>query len=138
MWREFSVLQQTAKPMKKKRLTKAEEEIMQIIWDKEPCVTGDVIRGLEQRLGKKPAHSTVSTMLRILVEKGFLQFKALSRHTRIYTTCLQREDYLKQKVQRLAEDYFDNSIGRLVSFLVKEKFPDNEKLARLAAMLEEE
>ncbi len=124
--------------MKKKQLTQAEEEIMQIVWDKEPCMTGDVIRELEQRTGKKPAHSTVSTMLRILVEKGFLQFKALNKHSRIYTAHLQRESYLKQQVRHIARDYFNNSIRGLVSFLVKEEFPDNEKLARLAAMLEEE
>ncbi len=124
--------------MKQQQLTRAEEEIMQIIWEKGPCITGQIIKELEERTGKKPANSTISTMLRIMAEKGFLDFKRLGTYANLYYPKLQKEEYLKQKVERLRQNYFDGSLGRLVSFLVKSETLSDEERRQLAALLEEE
>ncbi len=123
--------------MKKKLLTKAEEEIMQIIWEMGECSTGDVLQMLEKQSGKRPAHSTVSTMLGILVRKQILDFRKVG-NSRLYTPKLKRDDYLRQTLQHLSDTYFGNSINRLVSFLVKSKPLDEKTRQKLIRLLEEE
>ncbi len=106
--------------MQLQKLTKAEEEIMQIIWELGPCTVSDVRNYIHQKLGqKKPPHSTISTMIRILEKKGFLNHKAYGR-TYEYRPVITKEDYSKFSLDTLVKDYFDGSMNRLVSFLVEE------------------
>lgn len=118
-------------------LTKAEEEIMQVIWHIGPSTVGQVRDEMEKNSAEKPAHSTISTMLRILVEKGFLTYKAYGR-TFEYSPVLSKEDYSRQSLQKLVSDYFGGSMNRLVSFLVEEKELDMRTLNELLEKLEEE
>lgn len=118
-------------------LTKAEEEIMQVIWHIGPSTVGQVRDEMEKNSAEKPAHSTISTMLRILVEKGFLTYKAYGR-TFEYSPVLSKEDYSRQSLQKLVSDYFGGSMNRLVSFLVEEKELDMRTLNKLLEKLEEE
>ena len=122
-----------------KKLTKAEEEIMQIIWEIAPCTVADIRNYMEQELGmKKPPHSTVSTMVRILDDKkGFLKHTAYGR-TFVYEPAVSKEEYSHQSVQKLVRDYFGGSMNRLVSFLVKEEDLSLGELNELMDKLEEE
>lgn len=122
-----------------KKLTKAEEEIMQIIWEITPCTVADIRNYMEQELGmKKPPHSTVSTMVRILDDKkGFLKHTAYGR-TFVYEPAVSKEEYSRQSVQKLVRDYFGGSMNRLVSFLVKEEDLSLNELNELVDHLEEE
>ena len=98
-----------------KKLTKAEEEIMQIVWEQGESTVGSVRDYLSaQTGGKKPPHSTISTMLRILADKGFLEFRAYGR-THVYTPAVSKSQYSKQSLRRLVSDYFGGSTNRLVS-----------------------
>jgi len=122
-----------------KKLTKAEEEIMQIIWEIAPCTVADIRNYMEQELGmKKPPHSTVSTMVRILDDKkAFLKHTAYGR-TFVYEPAVSKEEYSRQSVQKLVRDYFGGSMNRLVSFLVKEEDLSLNELNELVDQLEEE
>ncbi|MCG8326951.1 MAG: BlaI/MecI/CopY family transcriptional regulator [Chitinophagales bacterium] len=122
-----------------KKLTKAEEEIMQIIWEIAPCTVSDIRNYMVERMGmKKPPHSTISTMVRILDDKkGFLNHTAYGR-TFVYEPAVSKEDYSRQSLDTLVRDYFQGSANRLVSFLVEEKDLSLKELSELIEKLEEE
>ncbi|MEL6637055.1 MAG: BlaI/MecI/CopY family transcriptional regulator [Bacteroidota bacterium] len=113
--------------MQKKRLTKAEEEIMQLIWKLERCTVSDIRQMIAtEQGGNKPPHSSISTIVRILEEKGFIDHKAYGR-TYEYFPLVSKEEYSSRTLRKLVTDYFDGSMQNLVSFLVvKEKLDPKE------------
>ena len=111
-----------------KRLTKAEEDIMQIIWRLDRCTVSDIRDDIQQGTGKgKPPHSTISTIVRILDDKGFLDHKAYGR-TYEYFPLITKKDYSRRTLKKFVSDYFEGSMNELVSFLVKEKNIDVDEL----------
>ena len=111
------------------QLTKAEEEIMQIIWRLERCLVSDILIHIEEELGlDKPPHSSISSIVRILESRGFVSHKAYGR-THEYFPIVAKEDYTKSTVKKLVTDYFEGSMGNLVSFLVKEQKLDIKELS---------
>ena len=120
-----------------KKLTKAEEEIMQVLWELGEGAVGDIRTKLAEKTGgKMPAHSTISTMMKILNEKGFVDYKAYGR-TFVYRAQLSKDDYSKQSLHTLMQDYFGGSANRLVSFLVKGKDLSLEELNDLVERLDD-
>jgi len=115
------------------RLTKAEEDIMQIIWQLERCTVSDIIKELGE---PKPPHSTISSVVRILEKKEFLDHKAYGR-TYEYFPIITKEIYSKRTLKKLVTDYFEGSMNSLVSFLVKEKDLDVKDLNELLQQLDE-
>ena len=125
-----------------KRLTKAEEEIMQIIWKIGPCTVSEIRAYIEQELGlPRPPHSTISTIVRGLDNqekgKGFLGFKAYGR-TYLYHTLVSKEMYSKQTLRKFVSEYFEGSMNRLVSFMVQEADLSLQDLTALLQDLEED
>ena len=111
-----------------KRLTKAEEEIMQIIWQLERCTVSDIRDFIQKESGgEKPPHSTISTIVRILEEKGFVAHKAYGR-TYEYFPEVSKADYSSKTLKKFVTDYFEGSMNNLVSFLVKEENLDLDDL----------
>ena len=120
-----------------KKLTKAEEEIMQVLWELGEGPVGDIRAKLAEKAGgKMPAHSTISTMMKILIEKGFVDYKAYGR-TFVYRAQLSKDAYSKQSLYTLIQDYFGGSANRLVSFLVKGKDLSLEELNDLVERLDD-
>jgi predicted transcriptional regulator len=120
-----------------KKLTRAEEEIMQAIWALGEATVGDIRTWLEaQPEPAHPAQSTVSTIARILLDKGFLEHKAYGR-TFVYSPRISKEEYSRQSIQSILSDYFDGSANRLVSFLVKQEDLSLEELNALIEKLNE-
>ncbi|MFN4246560.1 MAG: BlaI/MecI/CopY family transcriptional regulator [Flavipsychrobacter sp.] len=118
--------------MKRKKtlqsLTKAEEEVMQIIWQLDRCLVRDVI----EHLGDPDIpHSTVSSVVRILEKKGFVDHKAYGK-THEYFPIITKEEYAQHGVQSLMEKYFGGSPKKLVSFLVEK---EDMKLKELNELL---
>jgi predicted transcriptional regulator len=99
-----------------KRLTKAEEEIMQLIWDHGPTTVSDLI---EHMGTPKPPHSSISSIVRILEKKEFVGHKAYGR-TYEYYPIITKSAYSKFSLKKLVSQYFEGSMNELVSFLVKE------------------
>ena len=117
-----------------KKLTKAEEQVMQYVWELERCTVSDIL----EKLGDpKPPHSTISSIARILEKKGFLDHKAYGR-THEYFALIGKEEYTKLSLKSLVSEYFDGSANNLVSFLVKEKDLDLNELGELLDKLKNE
>jgi len=99
------------------QLTKAEEQIMQILWDMEEGLVKDIRNRFED---PRPARNTVSTVVRVLEKKGFVSHKAYS-NVHIYYPVVSKKDYSKSQLFGLMKNYFDNSFPAMASFLVREK-----------------
>lgn len=100
-----------------KELTKAEEQVMQILWEIGKGFVKDVLAHFPE---PKPAYNTVSTIIRILEKKEFVGYRAFGKSHEYYPL-IAKEAYTKQELDRLVEGYFEGSPERLVSFFVKEK-----------------
>lgn len=98
--------------MKQKELTKAEEQIMQIIWKIDKGFVNDVVAEFPE---PKPAYTTVSTIIRILEKKGFLSHKALGNSHQYYPV-VSKDEYAKFMLKDVVSNYFSNSFSGMVSF----------------------
>ena len=98
-----------------KQLTKAEEDIMKILWDLEE---GSVLAVLEQLPEPKPAYNTVSTIVRILEDKGFVNYRKEGR-IHIYIPITKKTEYSNQSINKLIDGYFQGSFKSMVSFFMK-------------------
>lgn len=112
---------------------------MQIIWTLGPCLVANIRDYIHKESGlpKPPPHSTVSTLVRSLEDKGFVDHKAYGR-TYEYFPKVKKEDYSKLRLNNLVSNYFDGSMKRLVSFIVQEKDLSLKELTELMDKLEEE
>ena len=116
----------------KNKLTKKEEEIMNLFWEKGPLFVRDM---MDCYSDPKPALTTVSTMVRILESKGFVDHKVYG-NTYQYFPLVSREDYKKNSLYKVICDYFEDSYLTAVSALVKEKKISVEELKDLIAQIE--
>jgi predicted transcriptional regulator len=103
----------------KKELTKAEEQIMQILWKSEKAFIKDI---LEQFEDPKPAYTTVATIVKILEKKGFVSYKAYGNAFQFFPL-ISKDDYSKTHVNSIFKRYFKSSMKDVVSF-----FADNNKV----------
>lgn len=115
------------------KLTKAEEEIMQMIWDETEPVT--VSQLIEKMPEPHPPHSTISSIVRILESKDFVDHKTYGR-THAYYSIVDIKAYKKFSVKKLVGNYFEGSINELVSFLVKENDMSLKDLNEIIQKLE--
>lgn len=118
--------------MIEKELTKAEEEIMLVLWDLERAFVKEI---LEKLPDPKPAYNTVSTIVRILEQKGFVAHQAFGK-THQYFPAVSKEDYRQFTANKLMESYFDNSIGALVSHFLKQSTIDLKEADELLELIE--
>ena len=98
-------------------LTPSEEEIMQLIWNKGQIYFRELMEIFPE---PKPHQNTVSTFLKILVEKHYLTTEKQGR-IYLYTPAISFEDYKKYVLNRFLENYFDNSGTELLKILVEQK-----------------
>ena len=103
-----------------RELTKAELQLMQIIWDKKNVFVNDILDALKE---PKPAYNTVSTIVRILEKKGFVAHEAYGKSHRYFPVISKRE-YMSGFMEQVLQNFFGNSVARLVSF-----FSENERLS---------
>jgi BlaI family penicillinase repressor len=103
--------------MELRELTRAEEEIMQVLWKLETCFVKDILEELPE---PKPAYNTVSTIIRILAQKGFVGHKAYGK-THEYIPIVSKEIYKSFATEKLIKSYFANSVEEMFSFFMKEK-----------------
>lgn len=99
------------------QLTKAEEQVMQILWELEEGLVKDI---RERFSDPKPARNTVSTVVRILEKKGFVDHKAHG-NVYLYYPRISKSDYSKSQLFGLMEGYFNNSFPAMASFFAREK-----------------
>lgn len=100
-----------------KALTKAEEQIMHALWKTGPAFGKEIVEALPD---PKPHYNTVATLLKILMEKGFVDFKAYGKSHQ-YFTLVSKDDYSRNTMKHFVKGYFAGSFSDMVSFFVKEK-----------------
>jgi len=114
-------------------LTKAEEKIMQILWELERGFIKDI---LEQLPKPRPPYNTVSTIVRVLVKKGIVSYKSYGGSYQYYPL-ISREEYSDEQLNRLMRNYFDNSLKQVVSFFSNKEDLDVDEVDEVMRMLEE-
>jgi len=117
-----------------KELTKAEEQLMQILWEIEKGFVNDILEKLPL---PKPAYNTVSTIVRILERKGFVGHTAYGK-THEYFPLISKREYTKSYFKGFMSNYFENSYQALASFFTKENNLSIEELEEIRAMMETE
>lgn len=113
-------------------LTKAEERIMQIIWKLQKAFVKDIIEEMDDE--NKPPYNTISSIVRLLEKKGYLNYKAYGK-TYEYYPAITKEAYTKTSFSKLFSGYFDNSPLSLLSFMVKEQSLNEKDIAELKALI---
>ena len=107
-----------------KQLTKAEEEIMQILWNLKEASVALIIEEMKE---PKPAYNTVSTIVRILESKEFVDHRKKGKGY-IYFPLVDKETYTNQSMNKLIDGYFNGSFKSMVSFFMKENKMDANEL----------
>jgi len=115
-----------------KELTKAEEQIMQILWQLKEAIVKDII---EEMPNPKPAYNTVSTVVRVLEGKGFIDHKAYG-NSHVYFPLISDAEYKKFTFDKMMSSYFSNSYQSLVSFIVDEKKISVKEVDELTTLIE--
>ena len=118
--------------MKIKELTKAEEQVMQILWQLNEAIVKDII---EQIPEPKPAYNTVSTVVRVLEGKGFVDHKAYG-NSHVYFPIISEAEYKKFTFDKMMKSYFNDSYKSLVSFIADEKKLDINELDELTKLID--
>jgi BlaI family penicillinase repressor len=114
-----------------KTLTKAEEQVMQVLWKLESGLLMEVVENMPE---PTPHKNTVATLLKILVEKEFVEIENVGRIHR-YHPKVSRAAYSKATLTGVAKGYFQGSYSNIVSFLVDEKKLSVEGLELLLKQL---
>jgi predicted transcriptional regulator len=114
-----------------KKLTKAEEEVMKYIWQLGRCTVSNI---LDEMPSPRPPHSSISSIVRILERKGFVDHKAYGK-TYEYFPLITKDEYSKKSLITLFRDYFDGSTPQLVSFLLEEEETSIEELQEIIKKL---
>lgn len=112
---------------KNKPLTKAEEQVMQIIWKLNKAFLREIVEAMPS---PKPHQNTVATILKILIEKKFVNADVVGRMHQYYPVIL-KEAYSKTSMKTLVKGYFEGSFTDAVSFMVKENNLTVEELELL-------
>lgn len=107
-----------------KQLTKAEEEIMQILWQLKKANVAGIIAQMPE---PKPAYNTVSTIVRILENKDFVGHEKIGKGYD-YFPLVEKETYSNQSMNKLVDNYFNGSFKSMVSFFVKKNDLDSQEL----------
>ncbi|MBO6031324.1 MAG: BlaI/MecI/CopY family transcriptional regulator [Prevotella sp.] len=122
--------------MKQQTLTKSEMQVMNILWslDRGACVN-DI---LAQYPDPKPAYTTIATFLKILTQKGFIEYKKGTGKLLIYSPLITKEKYRRQVMEEVKDDFFGNSFKSMFSFFVREEHLTAEEIQELIDQIKEE
>lgn len=116
------------------KLTKTEEKVMQMLWKIKEGVVHDII---EQLPDPKPPYNTVSSVVRLLEEKGFVDHKAYGR-THVYFPLITKSEYRKNSFNSFLKDYFEGKVENVVSFMVNEKKLSKDDIKELMDLIDEQ
>ena len=117
-----------------KELTRAEEQIMHVLWHLRQAYVKDIIECLPE---PKPAYNTVSTIVRILEKKGFVDHEAFGK-THRYHPLVAKEDYTQAFLKSFVRDYFGDSYQELVSFFARDRGLSVSELEEILTALRQE
>lgn len=114
-----------------KTLTRAEEQVMQALWKIDKGFTKEIIQQFEE---PRPHYNTISTLLRILADKGFVTAESIG-NTHLYRPVIAKDQYGKQSMKQLIKGYFDGSFGNMLHYFTHEKEIDIKELEKVLQKL---
>ncbi|WP_298310634.1 BlaI/MecI/CopY family transcriptional regulator [uncultured Aquimarina sp.] len=117
-----------------KQLTKAEEEVMQLLWE---LREGNVAAIIDKMSEPKPAYNTISTIIRILENKEFVSHRKEGKGY-VYFPLVKKEEYSNQSLNKLMNNYFNGSFRNMVSFFVKKNDMNIEDLETILKEINKE
>ena len=117
-----------------KQLTRAEEQVMQVLWRLEKAYVRDILDHFPK---PKPAYNTVSTIVRILEKKGFIGYKAFGKAHEYYPL-VSKKEYRKKHFKGFLSNYFGNSYMALTSFFTKDQDLSLKELEEIKTLIEKE
>lgn len=117
-----------------KSLTKAEEQIMQILWELNEGVVKDVVEKFEE---PRPAYTTVATVLKVLEKKGFVVSKKVG-NVNLFIPKMSKQDYTKVQFGSLLKNYFNGSFPKMATFFARENNLSLGELEEMMKITEEE
>ncbi len=119
---------------KNKQLTKAEFQVMDILWNLpgQSGFTGDILKGYPD---PKPAYTTLATFLKILKEKGFVQSESVGKMLR-YSAVVKREEYTRSFMKDVKNTFFGGSLLSFVSFFAKEENLGQEEIDQIIDIIQ--
>jgi BlaI family penicillinase repressor len=100
-----------------KPLTKAEEQVMQVLWKLESAYLKDIVEAMPE---PKPHSNTIATIIKILIDKGYISHEVHGR-VHCYAPAISKEEYSSTSIKTLVEGYFEGSFSDVVSFMVKQQ-----------------
>ncbi|HVY75054.1 MAG TPA: BlaI/MecI/CopY family transcriptional regulator [Puia sp.] len=115
-----------------KSLTKAEEQVMQVLWKLGKGFLKEIIEATPE---PRPHPNTVATLLKILVEKGFVEFTVHGRNN-LYKPLIGRTEYARKSVNQLVKGYFEGSPARLVSHFISDNKLSEAELEQLLQQIQ--
>lgn len=117
-----------------KELTKAEEQVMQILWEIKKGFIKDIA---DKFPDPKPANTTISTVVKILETKGFIAHNVYGKIHEYYPA-IGKEEYTRAFMGNVVKNYFSNSYHKMVSFFARDKEVSIEDMEQMMKVLEEE
>ena len=114
-------------------LTKAEEQVMQYVWKLDKAFLKDIV---EQFPEPKPAYTTISTVVRVLVRKQFLNFETYGK-IRQYSPAISKERYFSQHIKQVIGNFFNGSTSTFASFFAESDTLNLTEMEQMKAILEE-
>jgi predicted transcriptional regulator len=115
-----------------KELTKAEEQVMQYIWKLEKAYLKDVV---EQFPEPKPAYTTISTVIRVLVKKGFVSYNTYNKVHEYYPS-ISKDVYFKKYLKGIVKNFFNGSASNFASFFTENENLSLSELEKLRRLIE--
>ncbi|HOO99444.1 MAG TPA: BlaI/MecI/CopY family transcriptional regulator [Bacteroidales bacterium] len=115
-----------------RELTRAEEQVMQVLWKIKKGFVKDILEYFDD---PKPAYNTVSTIVRILQDKGFVDHKAYGR-THEYYPLVSKDEYSDSHLRNFVDDYFSSSYGKMVSFFAQENRISVKEMEEIMKIME--
>lgn len=117
-----------------KILTRAEEQIMQVLWRLDQAFLREIV---DEMPNPRPHQNTVATLLKILVEKEFAGITVLGRQHQ-YSALISKEEYSRKTMKQMVKGYFEGSFSNIVSFMVKENNISVEELENILQQIKKQ
>jgi len=113
-------------------LTTAEEQIMKLLWRLERAFIRDLLNEFPD---PKPASTTVLTLLKRMIDKGFVSYK-LFGNSREYSPLIKKTDYFSDHLNGLIKDFFNNSTAQFASFFTNDTNMNQDELKELRDLVD--
>ncbi|MFD2566859.1 BlaI/MecI/CopY family transcriptional regulator [Pseudotenacibaculum haliotis] len=114
-------------------LTKAEEQVMQYVWKLEKAFLKDIVEEFPE---PKPAYTTISTVVRVLVRKKYLTYKTYGK-VHQYAPAISKESYFQRHMKQLIGSFFNGSPSKFASFFTNSEDLNVTELEQMKLMIEE-